>query len=122
MPLISKTELSPLELPGRTLRIIPMQAENSSESFNFIFTDILPGNSLPVHTHENEAEAMYIIAGNPETECDGEIKKASPGEVFIVPRRCKHTVRNKGNTPVQMFCVFSPPVDTGPFYKLAKKD
>ncbi|MDR2304111.1 MAG: hypothetical protein LBE10_05945 [Treponema sp.] len=62
MPVIHKKDLSALELPGRTLRIVPDQGVGPK--FNFIFTDIPPGNSLPLRARENEAETMYIIAGN----------------------------------------------------------
>ncbi|MDR2304110.1 MAG: hypothetical protein LBE10_05940 [Treponema sp.] len=40
----------------------------------------------------------------------------------MVPEKCKHTVRNTGDTVVRMFCVFSPAIDTAPFYKLAKNN
>jgi len=62
---------------------------------------------LPNHTHPQE-QGGIVIAGDIELTIGGEMRKLSPGDIYIIPGGIEHSAR-VGSQPVQILDIFAPP-------------
>jgi mannose-6-phosphate isomerase-like protein (cupin superfamily) len=76
----------------------------------FFFADhaVPPGYAVPLHVHEDEDEAFYLLEGEVTLLTgDGE-KKAGPGDYVHLPRGVPHGFVNASGAPARMLVVASP--------------
>ncbi len=69
--------------------------------FGIMQGKIAPRKLLPPHTHENEDQAVFVIAGTAEFEVggkDGLHFSAGPGEYVLKPRGVSHAFWNPSET------------------------
>lgn len=64
-----------------------------------------PGASIGVHTHTDNCEIIYCIAGHGMALCDGTEENIEPGQVHYCPKGSSHTLRNDGNEELIIFAV-----------------
>ncbi len=57
------------------------------------------GKALERHDHGDAAEWCYIISGQADFDCDGEITHASPSDLIYLPARSNHTSYPTGDEP-----------------------
>jgi quercetin dioxygenase-like cupin family protein len=87
MPFVDTNEQEPWErLPGWQGRFF------RSQTMSFSIWEFKAGSSVHEHHHPNE-EVWAVIEGELEVTIDGEIRRAGPGVVAIVPFDAKHSVR-----------------------------
>jgi uncharacterized RmlC-like cupin family protein len=55
-----------------------------------------------------EDEAFYILDGEFEIECGGQVFKASPGTFALLPKGLPHRFQNLSDKPGKVLCVQSP--------------
>jgi len=67
-----------------------------------------PHHGAPEHIHHREDEAFYILEGEFEIECGGEIFRASPGTFALLPKGLPHRFQNLADRPGKVLCVQSP--------------
>jgi mannose-6-phosphate isomerase-like protein (cupin superfamily) len=67
-----------------------------------------PGYAVPLHRHEHEDEAMYVLEG--EIAFDGEdgAHRLGPGGFVFLPRGRFHTFRNAGSAPARALVINTP--------------
>lgn len=58
-----------------------------------------PGKALERHGHGNAAEWCYILSGEAQFDCDGEITHAKPGDLIYLPAQSNHTSYPTGDAP-----------------------
>jgi mannose-6-phosphate isomerase-like protein (cupin superfamily) len=58
-----------------------------------------PAGAVPVHLHEREDEAFFILAGRFEFQVGDRTITVGPGEFLVAPRGVPHTYRNLDATP-----------------------
>jgi L-ectoine synthase len=82
---------------------------NDNMGFSFHITTIYAGADLLMH-YQNHLESVYCISGEGEVEdlATGEIHPISPGVIYILDQHDRHRLRAR--TPMQMACVFNPPL------------
>ncbi len=68
-----------------------------------------PGFRVPLHLHENEEEAFYIIAGECTFRLGAEMVRATAGSFVLVPRGMPHNQNHTGQTDTRRLILFSPP-------------
>ncbi len=71
---------------------------------------IEPGVEIPIHTHETQADSIYVLSGEGEAYCNGEWRKIGSGDYLLIPPGEEHGVRNTGEEPLKLFIVHSPPL------------
>jgi len=54
-------------------------------------------SSVGEHNTDEREEVLFILAGEAEILCDGRSIKAGEGEMFYIPPRTRHDVKNVGN-------------------------
>jgi len=64
-----------------------------------------PGASIGYHVHENEMEIYYILNGVAEYTDNGEVFKLYPGDTTLTPSGEGHTVRNAGDSPLELLAL-----------------
>lgn len=67
-----------------------------------------PHHGAPMHIHHREDEAFYILEGEFEIECGGEIFRAGPGTFALLPKELPHRFENLSASPGKLLCVQSP--------------
>jgi hypothetical protein len=58
--------------------------------------------------HGREDEAFYLLEGDLEFSCAGEVARASAGDFVYLPRGFVHSVRNVGLMPARMQILVTP--------------
>ena len=66
---------------------------------------IPPGAGIGEHEHVNETEYYIILKGMGIVNDDGVEKEAIPGSVIITGGGAKHSIKNTGNTDLEMIAV-----------------
>ena len=69
---------------------------------------IAPGDGPPLHTHANEDEAWYVLAGELRFHIGDERSVAPAGSFVFVPRGTPHAFVNAGTEPARILVLFTP--------------
>jgi mannose-6-phosphate isomerase-like protein (cupin superfamily) len=109
--------------PSNDLKIVGPQAgavlnvlgadiavKSSGDPGKFFFADhaVPPGYAVPLHVHEDEDEAFYLLEGEVTLITrDGE-SKARPGDYVHLPRGVPHGFVNASGAPARVLVVASP--------------
>lgn len=59
---------------------------------------LVPGASIGLHTHEMNAEVIFVIEGNLVAIMSNEEEYLTSGDVHYCPKGFSHTLINKSNT------------------------
>lgn len=78
--------------------------------FSLHMAEWQPGAEVDEHAHESGLEAMYCLSGSGIARVNGEefefvadtMIAAAPGE--------RHYIKNTGDAPMRVLCIFSPPM------------
>ncbi len=74
---------------------------------------------LPLHTHANEEESIYILDGEINIEVGDRTVKGSSGSFVLVPRGTAHTLSLAGTQSAKALLIFSPAAIQGLFEEIA---
>ncbi|WP_028573616.1 cupin domain-containing protein [Desulfonatronovibrio hydrogenovorans] len=69
-----------------------------------------PGVAVPVHTHEIQADSIYIVSGQGEALVNQDWTAVGPGDHILVLPGTEHGIRNTGTSPLRLFVHHSPPL------------
>ena len=72
--------------------------------------EIAPGSETPIHTHEEQADSIFVVQGKGETYVNGSWQPIEPGDYLYIPAQGKHGTRNTGTEPLRLFMHHSPPL------------
>ncbi len=81
-----------------SLDVIKVTASQTGGAFGMIESTEQRGDAPPVHVHENEDEAYFIIEGELTFFLGAETVVAPAGSVVFAPRGIPHTYRVKSET------------------------
>jgi quercetin dioxygenase-like cupin family protein len=73
---------------------------------------VQPGGHSPHHSHDYEHE-VYVIEGEADAECDGEVERVHAGDVLYVPANATHQFRNTSNGVFRFLCLVPVTFDCG---------
>ena len=71
-------------------------------------TVIPAGHSTPLHVHQHEDEAFYILAGTVDFVCGDERFRAQAGAFVFLPRMVPHTFLGISEEPTRVLVMFMP--------------
>jgi quercetin dioxygenase-like cupin family protein len=72
--------------------------------------EIAPGSETPIHTHEEQADSVFVVQGHGETYVNGAWQPIEPGDYLYIPAQGQHGTRNTGTEPLRLFVHHSPPL------------
>ena len=73
---------------------------------------VRPGGHSPLHQHDYEHE-VFIIEGEGEAECDGEVRTVRAGDVLFIPANDQHQFRNRSDDLFRFLCLVPVSFDCG---------
>ena len=103
-------------LPGREWRLLLGPQTGESDRMTMSIAIFPPGSAPPLHVHPDEEEMVYVLRGRGRllTEDDESID-LRPGVAFRVPVGLPHGAVNDGDEPLELLCMFDPPVVPGSY-------
>lgn len=94
--------------------------ESGGDSFTLL-ADVPVGGGPPLHAHQNESEAFYILNGSLTFKIGAETVHAAQGDFIHIPRGVMHTYANAGDLRASALVVFSPAGMEGWFHEVLVK-
>jgi quercetin dioxygenase-like cupin family protein len=85
------------------------ETAEDGEEVLYVETRVEPGGGVTPHIHPVLEERFRIISGNPTFLAGRKWKKASPGEIVVVPPGVRHAYRNESDEQVHFVCEARPP-------------
>ena len=74
----------------------------NEESFSGGAAYLNPGDEIKLHSHDDETEVFYFIAGAPVFSSGDSRTRVVPGDSFLVLPKEQHGIKNDTNGMVQM--------------------
>lgn len=93
--------------PGIGVKVLEGKAVNPTLSM--VVVRIEPGGGIPTHTHTIETESAYLLAGTAVLTVEGVEHAWEAGVAMTIPSGLAHSLRNAGDTPLEIVAVHSPP-------------
>jgi mannose-6-phosphate isomerase-like protein (cupin superfamily) len=75
-----------------------------------VLMSIEPGDDIGEETHDAD-QTTFFVAGEGQAVVDGSRTKVVPNRMIIIPKGAKHNIINKGDEPLKLFTVYSPPAE-----------
>ena len=88
--------------------VIHATAAETGGAFGMWETFTPPGQGPEPHTHTRETEVFRVIRGLYRFLCGDEEFDAPPGTVVVLPPHVRHSWRNIGDEPGQLFAMVIP--------------
>ena len=85
-----------------------VSGKQTSAAFTVLSQTSPPGGGTPLHTHHNEDEALYVLAGEYEIQCGDQTLRAGPGSFVFAPREIPHKLTNMSAGPSTILGIVSP--------------
>src|SRR3982750_3870596 len=80
------------------LMVVKATAQGTNGAFVLLESLIPAGASPPMHIHEREDEACWVLEGEVTFRCADETFAATPGSFVFLPRNVPHTFRVEGRS------------------------
>ena len=93
--------------PGVWIRDLVTRKTNDQVTVRIVRVD--PGGEIIPHVHE-VMEVFYILEGEGEALMGEKTQICPSGTCLFAPAGIKHGLKNTGDVPVKLFCVFTPPL------------
>lgn len=104
-----------LPLPGRDWYTY-ISPQNSPARNVSVGVAIFPPGSKPEgHVHAAEEETIYVTAGRGRLVTPEAIADLEPGVSVFIPVGTFHATESDGPEPLELVCLFSPPVVPGSY-------
>jgi mannose-6-phosphate isomerase-like protein (cupin superfamily) len=98
--------------------IIKMTTDNTffqkevylDENCQIVMMNIQPGDDIGEETHEAD-QTTFFVSGEGQAVIDGHRSKVTANHIIVIPEGAKHNIINKGEEPLKLFTVYSPPAE-----------
>ncbi len=80
------------------------------EQCQIVMMHIPPGEDIGEETHEAD-QTTFVVSGEGQAVVDGSRSKITANHLVIVPKGSTHNFVNKGDTPLKIYTVYSPPAE-----------
>ena len=67
------------------------------------------GEEIGAETHDGHDQFFRVEAGSGVVQMDGAEHTIGDGSAVVVPAGVKHNVINRGDTPMRLYTLYSPP-------------
>jgi quercetin dioxygenase-like cupin family protein len=94
---------------NRSIALLVDKPGDGAQNVSMGLCIIDPKSKIAYHTHENEADAIYIVKGNGIAKFVDFEQKVSAGSVMFCPPKVSHQIINTGNKELWFVFAYSPP-------------
>jgi mannose-6-phosphate isomerase-like protein (cupin superfamily) len=81
----------------------------TTERSQIVLMAIQPGDEIGEETHEGIDQVLAFVAGEGEAVVEGRRTPVRQGSVVVIPSGTLHNFISKGETPLKLFTVYTPP-------------
>jgi mannose-6-phosphate isomerase-like protein (cupin superfamily) len=74
-----------------------------------VLMSILPGEDIGDEVHPTTDQILFLVDGEGSAIIAGQVTKFEKKELIFVPAGTRHNIINKGNEPLKLYTVYSPP-------------
>jgi quercetin dioxygenase-like cupin family protein len=114
---VARDEAEQVPLPGRVWHSY-FGPHNSDARQVSMGVSVYPAGSKPTgHVHPAEEETIYCTSGRGRIVTSEGTAEVEPGVVVHVPPGVLHATEADGPEPLELLCLFSPPVVSGSYEK-----
>ena len=75
-----------------------------------VMMNIEVGEEIGEEVHEAD-QTTFFVSGEGQAVLDGHRTKCTANHMIIIPKGTKHNIINKGDAPLKLFTVYSPPAE-----------
>lgn len=94
--------------PGIYVKGLLTSSDNPFASVNAI--QVPPGGKIDRHHHAQQFETVWVIRGNAILTIDQTEVPLRDGQIIAIPIGLEHTLRNEGQSLVELLTFFTPPL------------
>ncbi len=105
-----------LTAPGGDTSVPKITADETGDRFSAAEYTVMPQTGPPLHLHEREDEAFWILEGEVTFSVDGTKITAPTGSFVYGPRDVPHTFKNLTAKPARMLLIVTPARNFEQFY------
>ena len=114
---VARDEAEQVPLPGRVWHSYFGPRDGVSNLVSLGVSVYPPGSRPEGHVHAAEEETIYCAAGRGRIVTSDGVAEVEPGVVVHVPPGTFHATEADGPEPLELLCLFSPPVVSGSYEK-----
>lgn len=81
----------------------------TTERSQLVLMTIPPGEEIGEETHEGIDQVLAFVEGEGEAVIEGERLPVGAGSVVVVPGGTRHNFVTKGDSPLKLYTVYTPP-------------
>jgi mannose-6-phosphate isomerase-like protein (cupin superfamily) len=104
--------------PGGDRSVPKISAAQSGDRFALVEHAVAPGSGPPLHVHEREDEAFWILEGEVTFFVDEKTIVATPGSFVYGPRGVPHCFANRTRNWAKMLLIVTPARNFESFYEI----
>jgi mannose-6-phosphate isomerase-like protein (cupin superfamily) len=82
--------------------------ESTNGAYSLVEETLLDHEGPPLHVHDHEEEAFYVLGGRGVFVVGEERNELEPGDFVIVPRGAPHALARTGAEDLRMLVITSP--------------
>ena len=75
-----------------------------------VMMSIEAGDDIGEETHDSD-QTTFFVSGEGQAVLDGKHTKVTENHMVIIPKGTRHNIINKGEAPLKLFTVYSPPAE-----------
>jgi len=94
---------------GETAMVFKLGGGESGSTFEVAEADIKPQGGPPVHVHDDEDEAFFVVRGTFRVKVGEQTTESGPGAFVFAPRGLPHAFLNIGKTTGALLFFTAPP-------------
>jgi mannose-6-phosphate isomerase-like protein (cupin superfamily) len=80
----------------------------TAEHSQVVLMTIPPGEEIGEEVHEGIDQLLVFVEGEAEAIVAGEASAVGAGRAVLVPGGTRHNFRNRGDSPLRLWTVYSP--------------
>jgi quercetin dioxygenase-like cupin family protein len=105
---VSPGEGATIQGPAGGPLTFKVRGEQTGGSLTVFENIVAPQDGPPLHRHQDEDEAWYILEGTLRFRLDAQIASAPAGTFVFVPRGVPHCFQNVGDQQARILVMFTP--------------
>ncbi len=112
---VARGEAEVFPLPGRDWYLY-VGPQNSPARNVTVGVSVFPPGSRPTgHVHDAQEETIYVTSGRGRLVTAEATALLEPGVAVFIPTGTFHATESDGPEPLELVCLFSPPVVPGSY-------
>ncbi len=115
LKVIHVSESSVYNLPGRDWFYMIGPSNSAARNLTFGLAEFPPDSDAQAHVHDAQEEVIFILSGRGEFITSHGVHELQPGTAVYIPPQLEHRIIVRGDQPLRLVTLFSPPVVPGAY-------